>query len=296
MRTDLFSSNFEGSASISRSGSLALMLTLLSTLVSGCGSDTLPKPQKLGPLRVLGLIASTPEVAATGATVNIIPVISDTDGGTRILNYEWKSCLDPGIALGATPTCEGQTAITAPNSNTINRTSTQLANYPFTGSATNDSYSVVIPGNLLTTKSAFEKFNGISVLITFRLSVDGSSESTTAFRRILVRDTTLNPTPLNSKPGAPSGITALPATETDLTPTLTESAQSYSVLSTTGAVLSRTEKLTVSWFTTDGEFEFSRTDGASANKWTPPSSGSPVGLLLLRDDRGGLSDPLTIGF
>lgn len=290
MRIDLCSS--KSGVSLSR----ALMLGIFSALASSCGSDNLPKPEKLGPLRVLGLIASTPEVAATGATVNIIPVISDTDGGTRILNYEWKSCLDPGVALGATPTCEGQTAISAPDSNTLNRTSTQLQNYPFTGSATNDSYNVVIPGTLLTAKTAFEKFNGIAVLVTFKLMVDGTSESTSAFRRILVRDTTLNPTPLNSKPATPSGITSLPASETDLTPTLTETSQTYSVLSTTGAVLSRTEKLTVSWFTTDGEFEFSRTDGASSNKWTPPTSGSPVGLILLRDDRGGLSDPLTIGF
>lgn len=269
-------------------------LLLLGALALGsCANDNLPKPQKLGPLRVLGLIATSPEIEP-GNVSTITAVISDFSSGGRAMTFEWKACEDPGVALGATPTCEGAVAIGAPASGTINTTATKLAATPFTGRALFNTYAVTPDVTFLSNKSLFEKFNGVSVIVTFKVSA--GNETATAFRRLLVRDLSVNPSPLNTKPAPPTGIASLPATEQDLTPTLTESASTYAVLSTTGATLTRTEKLTVSWYTTDGEFEFSRTDGASSNKWTPPTSGTAIGLILLRDDRGGLSDPLEIGY
>lgn len=273
----------------------AMALLIAGATLGSCGNDNLPKPQKLGPLRVLGLIASNPEIQP-GGTSAITAIVSDFNQGGRALSYEWKACVDPGVALGATPTCEGASSVGTPASGTINTTATQLAATPFTGEASNNGFTLGAgdTGAILNGKTSFEKFNGVAILVTFKVS--SGSESESAFRRILVRDLTLNPTPLNTKPATPAGIAALPSSEQALTPTISETAASYSVLSTTGDTLTRTEKLTVSWYTTDGEFEFSRTDGASSNKWTPPTSGTAVGLILLRDDRGGLSNPLTIGY
>lgn len=268
-------------------------LLLGAAALSSCANDNLPKPQKLGPLRVLGLVATSPEVEP-GDGSTITAVISDFTSGGRALTFEWKACEDPGVALGATPTCEGAVPIGAAASGTINPTATTLAATPFTGAALNNTYVVTPDVSFLSSKSLFEKFNGVPVIVTF--TVSAGSESVKAFRRLNVRDLSVNPTPLNTRPNPPTGIASLPATEQDLTPSLSDSADTYSVLSTTGATLTRTEKLTVSWYTTDGEFEFSRTDASSSNKWTPPSTGTPKGLLLLRDDRGGISNPLTIGF
>ena len=154
-----------------------------------------------------------------------------------------------------------------------------------------------------TSRTSVEKTNGVPLIFEFTLTA--GSDTTTAIRRILITSRTsglnTNPTLSDVTLGGSSvaGLGgALPATEQDLTPVLgAGSAESYSVITQTGTTLNKTENLTVSWFTTSGEFQFNRTDGTSSNTFTPPTDGStPKALLFLRDDRGGVSDALTIGF
>ncbi|NDD92484.1 hypothetical protein EBZ37_10405 [bacterium] len=268
---------------------------LVATTVSGCANDALPKPQKLGPLRVLGILADKPE-ANEGDSVNLTPIVSDFSSGPRTLTYSWKFCADPGIAQGASPVCSS--TILAQGTGSIQTTEAPLTGAPYSGLAATDSVNVSIPPGTLASLSATQATNGIPLIFTFELT--GGTESTQAFRRIIVTSrATLNTNvSLLSVSGLVTNgaIQDFPASKQSLTPVLGSSADTYTVISSTGETLTRTEKLTVSWFTTDGEFEFSRTDGSSSNQWTPPSGGSAKGLVLLRDDRGGLSTPIQVGF
>lgn len=265
-------------------------------LFAGCANDNLPSPQKLGPLRVLALSASKPE-ANPGDTVTITPIISDTTSGPRALSYSYQFCLDPGVAYGASPRCTG--TLISSGSGTITAAEAPLTAAPYSGSANADTFNLSVPAGTLSGLDLNVAANGIPLLVTYDLT--GGSETTRSFRRIIVTSRTgaaLNaPLTLTGLQASGAAITSFPASEQDLTPVLGSSAETYTLISSTGEVLTRTEKLTVSWYVTDGEFEFSRTDGSSSNKWTPPSSGgTPLGLLLLRDDRGGVSNPVTVGY
>lgn len=273
-------------------------LPLVLFTLCACGSDNLPKPQKLGPLRVLGLIASSPEINdSTPTPITITPIISDTTAaGSRTLTFSWKVCPDPGVAFGLEPTCAAS-AVLFTNSGTIAATDPPLTGAPYSGVTTQ--FGFTLPTNLLASRTATEASNGIPVLVTYE--INGGSETARSFRRITLTSRSLanlnGNVSLSSISGLVSGTpNTFPSSETDLTPVLGSSPDTYTVISSTGETLTRTENLTISWYTTDGEFEFSRTDGSRSNKWTPPSSGTPKGLLILRDDRGGLSLPLTIGY
>jgi hypothetical protein len=285
--------------SCSNKGTLSF-LCLLPLFALGCANENLPSSQELGPLRVLGLIADKPE-ANEGDTVQVIPIISDfsaaSTSGPRTLAYSWKFCADPGVALGVTPSCSG--TLIGSGSGSITVSEAPLTTLPFSGKASSDPINLTIPAGVLAAISPEQASNGVPLVFTFELSA--GSEVTRAFRRIIVTTRTgaqLNtPVSLTSLSGLTSGSpSTFPTTEAKLTPVLASSAETYTVISTTGENLTRTEKLTVSWFTTAGEFEFSRTDGSSPNTWTPPESGTALGLIILRDDRGGVSDPITIGY
>lgn len=266
-------------------------------LLGSCGNDNLPKPQKLGPLRVLGLISSNPEINdGTSTPITITPVISDTTGaGSRSIAFSWKVCPDPGVALGISPACTS--TLLSSGSGSIAVTDPPLTTAPYSGATT--TFGFTLPTNLLSGVAASQASNGVAVLVTYDLTA--GSETTSSFRRIIVTsrstlNTNVSITSIAGLSGAGTPGSGFPASETDLTPSLGSTADSYTVISSTGETLTRTEKLTVSWFTTDGEFEFSRTDGSNSNKWTPPTGGTPRGLAILRDDRGGMSTPFTIGF
>ena len=270
-------------------------------MLSACGSDKLPKPQELGPLRVLGLSADKPETNE-GDTVTITPIVSDyssaSGSGARSLDYEWAFCTDPGIAFGASPVC-GPTLISS-GSGSILAAEAPLTSAIFSGAVgAGDQISVTVPAGILAALPSAQASNGVALLLTYSLSA--GSDTVRSFRRIIVTSRTgaeLNgPVSITSITGLVAGTPlTFPTEKSDLTPVLASSADSYTVVSSTGATLSRTEKLTASWYTTDGEFEFSRTDGDSSNSWTPPDSGAPLGLVILRDDRGAVSLPIEIGF
>ncbi len=282
---------------------LCAALTLVT--LSACGNDNLDETQQLGPLRVLALIASSPEVNIGGGSVNITPWISDFDRGGeagRSWSYSWKTCADSGIAFGAEPECSSDAVLQSGGPTTVAGGVLNLAN-AFTAPAV-ASIAVTIPAAtdaFWTTRNDLEKTNGVPLIFQFTLTA--GSETVTSFRRILVKAAGAS----NTNPTL-SGVTvdgasiaggggALPTTEKAVVPVIDAgSQQSYSVVTTNGTTLNKTEVLTVSWFTTLGEFQFNRTDGASENTFTPPDSGTPKAIVFLRDDRGGISAPVTIGF
>jgi hypothetical protein len=277
-----------------------MVLALASLLLGGCGNDNLDESQQLGPLRVLALVADRPEVTIDDATpVSITAWISDYDKGGqpgRSLQYDYAVCPDPGIAYGVEPRCPTATRLSFGDSVPIDvspMTSLNAYTAALFTQAVIIPTTAVAPWNLYwSSKTAAEKSNGVALLVTFRIS--SGSEETTAFRRITI--TTRSGAALNQNSLAITGITpsSLPTSEGKVSPNLAATADNYTITTSDGTVVNRTEKLTVSWYTTAGEFKFNRTDGGSANTWTPPTSGTAKVFLFLRDDRGGVSDAFSL--
>ena len=300
MRIDLFWNNL--SQSIVRGSSYGAFL--LPLLFAACANENLDQSQELGPLRILALKASTPEVTIGTASTSITPWVSDfTHGGDagRSWSFSWATCPDPGIPYGAEPRCDASTIIQQ-GSGTI-AAGTLLAANAYTSPL--PAITITIPNattSFWTNRNAISQSNGVPLI--FQFTLNAGSETTTGFRRILVTSKVIG---LNSNPNLTDitvdgasiagGGGSLPLVEKEILPVLGGGSQeSYSLITTNGTILSKNESLTVSWFTTAGEFQFDRTDTSTSNTWTPPSSGTPRAILFLRDDRGGVSDPLSIGF
>ena len=255
------------------------VLLVSAFLWTGCSNDDLAKTSVLGSLRVLSMQTPTPEVSA-GATVSLSMVVSNLDrgiatGGNLSLSYTLEGCTDPGVSVGATPSCAHD-----PSKTTQSGTFT-LASSTYT--ATVALPSIVVPASLSTT------YNGVNYIAL--VTVTGGTETTTAFKRILVstRPTKNSNPSLSSIQINGSTITQLPSVESDLTPAIGAGAESYLEQQADGSLLTRTETLTVSWYISQGTVQYSRTDGSSSNKYTPNSSPTKAVFLVpvLRDGRGG---------
>src|SRR3954463_2343007 len=72
--------------------------------LTGCAAGNLPDYIVLGDLRILTIIASSPETNP-GDSVSFTPVVSDLNGQGRTLNYSVQACIDPGVGVGVTPGC-----------------------------------------------------------------------------------------------------------------------------------------------------------------------------------------------
>jgi hypothetical protein len=284
------------------SQSIQIPLLALALLgLAGCGNDNLDESQQLGPLRVLALVADMPEVTIddpAGSNVLVTAWVSDYDRGGepgRNLTFSYASCPDPGISYGVEPKCADDARLSYGGGTiaggTLNAANAYTA-VAFTQSVSIPTTSYAPWAAYLASKTATEKANGVAILVHFKIS--SGTESTTAFRRIIA--TTRTGAALNTKPAGIASISpaTLPTSEGKVSPVLNDTADSYTVLLNDGSTISRTEKLTVSWYTTAGEFKFNRTDGGSANTWTPPTTGTAKVFLFLRDDRGGVSDALAL--
>ncbi len=257
-------------------------------LLTSCSGNDLPIYSHLDSLRVLALIADQPEVAP-GASVNITPYISDATGAGRALKYSAVACPDPGISLGATPSCTGSTqAVTLAASQAL--TLPTLA-HSYTGAA--NVISVAVPANLLIGQGTINTYNGVSYLVTYELSAsDGTS--TSAFKRIIVSQGH----GLNSNPSISdvllSGVSfaAMPTLASSLLPSIpAAAAEAFNYLDSSATLVAASENLLLTWFTNAGDFQYIRTDSISANQFTPgkspPVTGHNTFVFVLRDGRGG---------
>lgn len=276
---------------------LAAGLGTFSIFATGCADKTLPLSSRLDRLRVLALVANQPEVAP-GATVTITPHISDVYGVGRALTFTAEACIDPGVGLGAEPSCAGNptrvplaadqavTAITGPN---------------YTGAA--DTFTTTVPADavIFAGRSAKEQFNGVAWLITYELKAaagaSGPSSSVKAFKRLVVSGaakTAKNQNPvINDIFASGSSLTALPGAAVNLTADLGAGSQESYEADTGTARTTRTESITTSWYISDGDLKFERTQASGATEWTPPG-GAPgarnvLVIAVTRDDRGGVA-------
>ena len=253
---------------------------------AGCSSDSLPKAYQLGDLRILALRASAPEIGV-GGTSTITPLVSDLDGGSRTVNFVAESCLDPGVALGVTPSCDADPAKSSTSGSIVFTDPTRRTNAAAT-------FNVTPPVSILDGKSAIAQFNGVSYLVVYRLTA--GTDSVAAFRRILVStkaagDRNQNPAVTGATVDGVA-LAAVPAAAASVRPVVTAgSAETYTGLDAGGNAVTKTEAVTVSWFLSRGTFQSSRTESDGLLGFTPPTESSTTPsffVLVVRDDRGGV--------
>lgn len=272
------------------------------TIFIGCGESNFPKSYQLGGLRVLAMKANTPEVSP-GDTVTIHSLVTDLNGEGRELSYRYEACTDPGVTLGASPSCDHD-----PLKQTSSGTH-RFSNSRYTGEFS--PINVTIPTTVLDQKTLTDQMNGVSYLVKLNVSAlnsNGESQEIVAFRRILVSALTKNsknqnPT-LTEIQQASASILQLPVEEKTLSPVIlpldSKGAEEYFLYAKTtnplelGVRSPQTEKMTVSWFVSQGKVQYSRTEpSGGGNLYTPASpanSSKPEFLIIVvHDDRGGVS-------
>ncbi|MBX9768650.1 MAG: hypothetical protein K2X47_15355 [Bdellovibrionales bacterium] len=283
----------------------ALFMCILTFVIAGCGSMTLPKYSQLTTLRILSLKASTPDVGDTNATVTFSPIISDENGGSRAITQSVTHCPASDLVTGATPTCDGVVGAQTQTLGAVNFTSSFRTSAP-----SQNQFTVQIPANYLqscatTTGTGacplVTRTNGRPYLIVYQLTT--GAETLTAIRRVFVKDTSLPGLVLNSNPdltsisnGSASLNEGTASTKPNGTVSLSASIPSagspggpetYSYLNSSG-VASRSEDFLVSWFTNRGSYKYTRTDLGVANELVADTTGGTLSLVVvLRDGRGG---------
>ena len=314
-------------------------ILLLSLITVSCSSDTMPKYSIIQGLRVLALILDCPEVDYDGTNftpppacspggahqVSLTPVISDLYGGGRSLSYRVTTCMDPGVGLGAIPTCEGSATKMLMDSNTI---STHGPNQVIAPSYTGSIDPIAIdlaqipasPSISSIYSASFQAltpdrvYNGSAILVFFELYPTGDeSKKITTFKRLVYSGASkttknLNPASLNFKING-STITTLPGTETRIDAEVPSSSlESYSAMVSGGTLTPETEAIETQWFLTgpedikcskkkectpDGLLDLSRTVPGELNLFHPPEVPLPTGrdrilIGVAKDNRGGM--------
>jgi len=261
------------------------VLTPLIFLLAACSSDSFKKVYLLNDLRVLSLKANNPEVNP-GDSVNITPFISDYSGAGRALTYSVEGCVDPGLEIGAEYSCTDRSDKTT----WVAETAVSGISAPYyTGTA--PSFSVTVPTTILVGRSTESQNNGVAYLVIYRLKT--GDITVTAIKRIFASTrTTKNSNPTVSQilvNGA--ALADRPTTKSTLTLTVpSTSLEQYTVLTTGGASISKTEELLYSWYINDGELTEERSSVDKNTEWTPAASVPTAGTIVVnvvRDRRGG---------
>ena len=301
---------------------LKLVLIILGvTFFAGCAGEKMPKYSILQGLRVLGIVADFPEVNFDGTTfstpaatsvVQITPVISDLYGGTRTLRYNLYHCMDPGVGVGAIPTCTGnpsrvdvqtsQAVVDAAGGfeSAVNRTGAiPPVTIDLSAGGLGPSVAAVYAAKW-SSLSGSQQFNGFSILIFFELYPDADeSKKITTFKRLIVSGPAKT-----TKNSNPSTLTFLSEganlSTTQTLPTLKSSVdafvpaldfETYLFMDASGNTSSIQESIETAWFftgpedvkcskdkecSTDGLFSLSRTVPGELNVFTPPAVALPT--------------------
>lgn len=265
-------------------GSLVILANLF---FSSCQSNKLPEYTELGALRILAVIASSPD-AYPGETVTLTPVISDFSGAG--LSFQSFGCSDPGVSFGAEASCEAQPDRVNLGSGSI--TSPGAAS-SYTG-LVSPTVNVAIPANLLASRSPIDQYNGVAYLVTYKLTSTDNREIT-AFKRILVK---ANGTPKNQNPQLSdilmngTALTSVGAGQTvSLAAQFSSGPETYQVMNRDLGFSSREEVYTTTWFISDGKLKNQRSLSTDTVEYQAPDAfpGTRGAFVIgvTRDGRGG---------
>lgn len=266
-----------------------ISLMVLALISTACMSDKLPKYSELSGLRILALVAATPEVDAGGSTT-ITPLVSDINETTS-LSYEATGCIP---VTTADSSCSGNSTATSLASGTLS-TGDMTTAKAFTGSAAAFTVNVPAAGVIYQTRSNQDQFNGVSYLVTYKLT-NSRGGSVDSYRRIIVSTRS----PKNQNPilsdvlnnGAVFSST-IPTSEIEIAPSFgAGQSETFQELSNSGEYKTETEELITTWFASDGHFKYYRTLTSDKNLYTGPESAPTARdafiIAVTRDGRGGI--------
>jgi len=261
---------------------------LLLIFMSGCGMDDAKKYYRLEGLRMIGVIADTPEIN-TASTVNLTPYLSYTTGGDTTLDVSWEACIDPGITFGAEIKC---TTTIDTGTDTFN-TST-LNSVFYTGPLNN--IAVAIPASSFTYLASIDstkQFNGIDIIVIINITdQNDNTQNLKTLKRIKITSKTsglnVNPTISGNIQNSGTDISAFPTTKSNLSLDGLSSAESYSFQANSG-LTSLNETMLITWFSDKGEFLFSRSSVGEIVEFDPKGETTGVIVGVYRDNRGGLA-------
>ena len=282
--------------------------------ITACSNEKLPKYTVLQGLRVLTMVADSPEVQFNGATftpatVSITPVISDLYGAGRALSYNLQVCLDLGIALGATPNCENNPTKTSLISGaTVASTGASTFNSPnFSGTVDADTFNLNTAPSAsalaaiaakFSSVAAYQQFNGLSLIVYYEVyPTADESQKVRAFKRIVFSSAAkavknANPTTLNILDESGGAVSSLPSVETKMKTSVgVGDAETYTIMDDENNTSSKTESIETTWFLTgpeviadskdkdltpDGLFLFTRTFVGELNTFYAPQVAIPT--------------------
>lgn len=274
-----------------------LTLSLTVGFLSSCMDSKLPKYVELNDLRVLSLIADKPEVNP-GETVLITPIVSDVNEVTS-LNYEAFGCIDPGVSLGAEPSCANNPTKIILASQTMITTATNLdMSQNFTGTAPGFSAVIPVDAIIFNQRSEVDKHNGVGYLIEYKIS-NTRGQTVNSIKRILVSNKASgvkNVNPIVDQ--LQSNGVALGNNDFPLNGKFTigmifnaSSFQVYTQKKDDGSTEDKFEDLTTTWFITDGTLKYFRSSNQETNEYEPPTTVPTARKSFLisisRDSRGG---------
>ncbi len=256
-------------------------------LLWGCGNDDLPRVETLQGFRVLGILANNPE-AAPGDTVNLQLLLSDVNGAGRTISGTYRACPDPGIALGAEPTCEGVSGATAATSFSVDFSVSADFGSSFTGLGST-SYAISIPANTLSGANTIQQTNGKGYVVVFRFNVAGTEVR--AFKTIIVS----NRGTKNSNPNNPqillngATLTGLPVINDTLTINNLTDEETYQAFYSNGTLATLTESYELAWYVSKAKLSAGKVAENDSVKFeTAPGEGPFVAVVVVRDERGGM--------
>jgi hypothetical protein len=273
----------------------SIMALLVSLFLSACADKDLPESSDLVNLRILGFKIDTSPASqraefTAGETLTLTPIVSDLPGSG--LEFHADACIDPGVAYGAEPTCDGNASKVELNSGFTGMTLPSAAN-SYTGFG--DSFTVTLPAEsvLFANRSDAEKFNGVSYLVVYTLK--SSNAYKYGFTRLLVSTKStknLNPD-ISSINANGSALSSYPFGQVvNLSADLAVGAEAYQVQNQDGSFSNSTESVITSWYISDGDVNYLRTDSAQPTTQLTTAASAPSGrktfvIAIARDNRGG---------
>lgn len=252
-------------------------------LLVSCSDDNFQKVEELDSFRVLGIVATAPEVAPGGSTTLQL-LVSDVKGGATRAPFtaNFESCLDPGISSGAPVTCDFDPTKVSGTVN-INTNALGAANLY---SGLTGSINVTVPASIFAGRSAREQSNGVGYITIVNFIVDG--EPIRAFKRVIATNRPPNNNPSISSVTVNGGALRKPSKGDEFN-AVTSTPETFDFINVDGSTNNRAEQTELAWYVSQGKLSRPKSSPEEEVEYLDDPPADPLLILtLIRDERGGL--------